>query len=186
MLAKRLFDIFFSLLALILTGWIILFFALLATIDTRKSGFFLQKRVGQYGKLFTIYKLRSMTFTLNGQKHISALGRFLRKSKLDEFPQFLNILLGQMSFVGPRPDVPGYYDKLQGSQREILKLKPGLTGPASLKYRNEEFILSSMQEPLKYNDEVLFPDKVLINLEYQKKRTLELDIKILFYTFFLR
>lgn len=106
-------------------------------------------------------------------------GNFLRSSKFDELPQLLNILLGKMSFVGPRPDVPGYYDQLQGEERKILELKPGLLSRAALKYYNEEDILNAQQVPLKYNDEVIFPDKVRMNLDYYYKRSLREDFRIL-------
>jgi lipopolysaccharide/colanic/teichoic acid biosynthesis glycosyltransferase len=108
----------------------------------------------------------------------------LRKTKLDELPQLLNILKGQMTFVGPRPDVPGYADKLVGADQIILKLKPGITGLASLKYRNEEQILSQQPNPQLYNDEVIWPDKVRINKWYAENRTLVMDVQILFYTLF--
>ena len=162
-------------------GWVIAVFFIAATIDTGQNGMFTQTRIGQYGKKFTIYKLRSIKEVM-GNKHITALGRFLRKYKIDELPQLYNILTGTMSFVGPRPDLPGYYDRLQGRDRELLKLKPGITGPASLKYANEEQLLAHVSDPVKYNDEVLFPDKVRINLGYQAHRTLWLDIKLILYT----
>ena len=108
---------------------------------------------------------------------------FLRKSKIDELPQLLNVLFGQMSFVGPRPDIPGYYDKLVGEDRKILELKPGLTSKASLKYFNEEFLLSTQPNPLEYNDSVIFPDKVKMSLEYYYKKSFREDLKIIFKTF---
>lgn len=115
---------------------------------------------------------------------ISTYGRFLRRFKLDELPQFLNILLGDMSFVGPRPDIPGYYDRLQGEDRKILELKPGLCSWAALKYYNEEIELRKHADPLKYNDEVIFPDKVRMNLDYYYNRSLLEDIRILWKTVF--
>jgi lipopolysaccharide/colanic/teichoic acid biosynthesis glycosyltransferase len=151
-----------------------------STIDTSSSGLFLQKRVGQYGKVFTIYKLRTINSKTGA---ISRIGRFLRKYKIDEFPQFFNVLLGDMSFVGPRPDVCGYYDLLEGKNKKILQLKPGITSLASIKYANEESVLSNQQDPLKYNDEIIFPDKVKMNLEYYYTRSFWLDIKIIFKTF---
>jgi len=150
-------------------------------IDTSSTGLFLQKRVGQYGKLFTIYKIR----TINSKTgKISYIGRFFRKYKIDEFPQFFNVLVGNMSFVGPRPDIGGYYDLLEGENRKILQLKPGITSFASIKYANEEVLLANKQDSLKYNDEIIFPDKVKMNLEYYYTRSLWLDIKIIFKTFF--
>lgn len=115
---------------------------------------------------------------------VSAYGNFIRRFKLDELPQLINILLGQMSFVGPRPDVPGYYDKLEGENRKILQLKPGLCSWTALKYIDEEELLKSKINPLKYNDEVIFPDKVKMNLEYYYNRSFREDLKILWATAF--
>ncbi|MFL9844938.1 sugar transferase [Flavobacterium rhizosphaerae] len=182
MLVKRVFDIVFALLGLLLLFIPILLFYFIAMIDTGKNGFFIQSRIGRYGRPFKIIKLRSMKDTAQGKK-VTCFGRFMRKFKIDEFPQLLNILAGSMSLVGPRPDVPGYYDTLTEPYCEILKLKPGLTGPASLKYSNEEEILAKVQDSQRYNDEVIFPDKLRINLNYLKYRTFWLDIKILCYTF---
>ena len=150
---------------------------------------FTQKRVGKGGKLFTMYKFRSMTVghggssvSVAGESRITPLGAKLRKYKLDELPELWNVLIGDMSFVGPRPDVPGYADKLQGEDRLILNLRPGITGPASLKYRNEEEILAQVEDPQKYNDEVIYPDKVKINLEYYYHHSLVGDIKLIIQT----
>ena len=150
---------------------------------------FSQKRVGKGGKLFTMYKFRSMTVdhhgssvSIAGENRITPLGAKLRKYKLDELPELWNVLIGDMSFVGPRPDVPGYADKLQGNDRDILKLRPGITGPASLKYRNEEEILATQLDPIKYNDEIIYPDKVRININYMKNWSFLLDLKIIIYT----
>ena len=153
----------------------------ITAIDTQSNGFFTQERIGQYGKSFLIYKLRTLHVKTN---KTSLWGRMLRKTKLDELPQLLNILKGQMTFVGPRPDVPGYADKLEGADQIILKLKPGITGLASLKYRNEEQILSQQPNPQLYNDEVIWLDKVRINKWYAQNRTLIMDLQILFYTLF--
>ena len=153
----------------------------ITAIDTQSNGFFTQERIGQYGKSFLIYKLRTLHIKTN---KTSLWGRMLRKTKLDELPQFLNILKGQMTFVGPRPDVAGYADKLEGADRIILNLKPGLTGLASLKYRNEEHILAQQTHPQHYNDEVIWPDKVRINKWYAQNRTLIMDLQIIFYTLF--
>ncbi|KOS06359.1 sugar transferase [Flavobacterium akiainvivens] len=180
---KRGFDIFFALTGLLLAGWAIVLFFLLATLDTRKNGIFKQKRIGQYGRPFIIYKLRSIaSVSPEGKWTITRLGRFMRDYKIDELPQFINILKGDMSAVGPRPDIPGYYDTLVGDDRLVLQLKPGLTGPSNLKYWNEEYDLAAQPNPLRYNDEVLFPDKVRINLCYFKKQSFWLDLKIIFYT----
>lgn len=179
-MSKRLFDIFFSLIALVFLGWMILLGYIVTSVDTRSNGLFVQERVGQYGKVFKIFKLK--TFHPLTQK-ISPIGNFLRKYKLDELPQLLNVLIGNMSLVGPRPDVPGYYDLLQGEDRKILELKPGITSLASIKYANEEQLLAAQIEPLKYNDEVLFPDKIKMNLDYYYHRSVWLDLKIIFKTF---
>lgn len=183
-MAKRLFDIVFSLTALLLLGWLILLSWFLAILDTKTNGLFLQKRVGQSGKLFTIFKLRTIRQDNKGVASISKVGAFLRNSKIDELPQFVNVLLGDMSVVGPRPDIEGYYDCLQGEARKILELKPGLTSEASLKYFNEEQLLALEENPLDYNDRVLFPDKVNLNLQYYYNRTFFGDLKIIVKTLF--
>lgn len=150
---------------------------------------FKQRRIGKNGKLFTMYKFRSMTVShsgssvsVAGENRITPLGAKLRKYKLDELPELWNVLIGDMSFVGPRPDVPGYADILKGRDRDVLKLRPGITGPASLKYRNEEELLASVDDPIKYNDEVIFPDKVRINLYYLNNQSFWMDIKLIIYT----
>ena len=150
---------------------------------------FKQRRVGRHGKLLTMYKFRSMTVShsgssvsVRGENRITPLGAKLRKYKLDELLELWNVLIGDMSFVGPRPDVPGYADKLEGDDRRMLLLKPGITGPASLKYRDEEELLAEQENPQKYNDEVLFPDKVRINIEYLDNWSFWNDIKIIIYT----
>ena len=147
---------------------------------------FTQSRVGQYGRLFTMYKFRSMTVrhggssvSVAGESRITSLGAKLRKYKLDELPELWNVLIGDMSFVGPRPDVPGYADSLQGDDREVLELRPGVTGPASLKYRDEEEILAKVDDPQKYNDEVIFPDKVRINRYYLHHHSFMVDIRMI-------
>ena len=175
---KRLLDIILSVIILLMVGLAIGLIFILAFFDTG-NGLFLQKRIGQYGKLFNIFKIR----TINDKtSKISKFGLFLRKSKLDELPQLLNVLFGQMSFVGPRPDIPGYYDLLKGEERKILELKPGLTSEASLKYYNEESILKNKVDPLEYNDTVIFPDKVKMNLEYYYKQSFSEDLRIIFKT----
>lgn len=152
---------------------------------------FRQQRVGQYGRLFTLVKFRSMSVghhggsvSVAGEARITPLGAKLRRYKLDELPELWNVFVGDMSFVGPRPDVPGYADKLQGNDRRILSLKPGITGPATLKYRNEEELLAEQSDPQRYNDEVIFPDKIRINLQYLDDHTLLQDLKIIFKTIF--
>ena len=166
---------------IIFIGIGILLLALLITaMDTHSNGFFTQKRIGQHGKIFTVYKLR--TLHANTQQ-LSPWGTFLRSTKLDELPQILNLLKGDMVLVGPRPDVPGYADELQGEDRIILQVKPGITGLASLKYRSEEQLLAQQANPLNYNDTVIWPDKVRINKWYVQNRTLVMDLQLLLYTF---
>ena len=187
---KSLFDRGASLFGLILLSPILLVVGALIHIKMPGgSAIFKQKRVGKHGRLFTMYKFRSMTVrhsgssvSVKGESRITPLGAVLRKYKLDELPELWNVLIGDMSFVGPRPDVPGYADKLQGEDRRMLLLKPGITGPASLKYRNEEELLAEQDDPQKYNDEVLFPDKVRINIEYLDHWSFWNDIKIIIYT----
>lgn len=174
---KRIFDIILSLLFIIIFSWLLLFVYILSSVDTLNNGLFTQMRIGQFGKKFIIFKFRTFR-----NKKITIIGKFTRKYKLDELPQLFNILIGNMSFVGPRPDVEGYYDLLEGEERNILKLKPGLTSWASIKYSNEEELLENEEFPLKYNDEVIFPDKVKMNLEYYYQQSLKEDLKIFFYT----
>ena len=181
MLLKRIFDFTIASLSLILFFWVILICIFVASIDTKSFGLFLQERIGQYGKSFKIFKIKSVNDTT---RKISSFGLFLRQSKLDELPQLFNILLGQMSFVGPRPDIPGYYDQLQGEARKILELKPGLTSEASIKYANEDEILTKQKDPLLYNDTVIFPDKVKMNLKYYNKRSILVDLQIIVKTLF--
>lgn len=181
MTLKRLFDLLLALLVLLFCGGLLLVALVLASIDTRSFGLFLQKRIGQAGRPFIIFKIKTLNDTT---QQVSALGRFFRNSKIDELPQLFNILNGSMSFVGPRPDVPGYADLLTGTDRIILAVKPGVTGLASLKYRNEETLLKQQKNPLHYNDTVIWPDKVRLNVWYVKHQSFALDFKILWYTFF--
>lgn len=154
--------------------------------------FFMQERIGKDGKKFRIYKIRTMTndndddnfITTANDVRVLPFGRWLRRTKLDEIVELINVLKGEMSLVGPRPDVPGYADMLTGSDRKILELRPGITGPASLKYFNEEEILANLEDPKKYNDEVIYPDKVKINLDYYYNRSFWGDIKIILKTIF--
>ncbi len=179
---KRLFDIVFAVTALIFFGWIILIAWVLAAIDTQSNGLFFQERIGQFGKKFKVFKLKTMR-EHNGFQSISKVGKTLREWKLDELPQFFNILIGQMSVVGPRPDIAGYYDKLEGKEQQILDLKPGLTSDAALKYFDEESVLQKQQNPLQYNDNIIFPDKVSMNLHYLEHQSFAGDLKIIFKTF---
>lgn len=178
---KRLFDIAFSITALVLLGWLIALCFLIATIETQSNGIFKQKRVGQFGRLFTIFKLKSMH---PKTQQVTFFGKYFRKYKLDELPQFYNVLIGDMSIVGPRPDIEGYYDRLTGENRKILELKPGITSEASLKYYNEDAILEQQEDALSYNNTVIFPDKVEMNLAYYYHRSFAVDLKIIFKTIF--
>lgn len=173
---KSVIDFVFSLLLIFVLLPFIFVLFILATIDTKSNGLFSQIRIGRYGKPFKIFKVR----TINPSTNVcSRYGRFLRKSKLDELPQLFNIFLGQMSFVGPRPDIPGYYDKLVGKDREVLQLKPGVTSRASIKYINEEEMLKNVNNPNYYNDEVIFPEKIKMNLEYLRSFSFREDLLIL-------
>lgn len=201
---KRLFDIAASLIGLLLIWWVYPILAIL--IKIRMPGgpvFFVQKRVGKDGKLFNCHKFRTMTVNHNGStvsvagdSRITPFGAILRHYKLDELPGLWDVLVGNMSFVGPRPDVPGYADKLTGEDRDMLKLRPGITGPATLKYRLEDemiadYVAQKQKEgdmrptqviAVEYNDKVIYPDKVKINLDYLKNQSLFLDIKIILCT----
>lgn len=190
MVLKNIFDYSASFLGLLFLWPVILVCAILIKIKMPDGPvFFVQKRVGKNGELFSMYKLRTMSVnhggssvSVAGEARITPLGKVLRKYKLDELPELLNVLKGDMSFVGPRPDVPGYADNLSGEDRSVLKLKPGITGPASLKYRNEEDILALQDDPQKYNDEVIYPDKVRINLYYLNHYSFLKDIQMIFCT----
>ena len=189
---KRFFDLTFSLIGILILFPLMLIISLVIKLDSKGPIFFIQNRVGKDGKLFAMIKFRSMsvfqtsksTVSVKGDVRITKVGTFIRKYKLDELPELWNVLLGQMSIVGPRPDVKGFADELQGEDRLILELRPGITGPASLKYANEEELLSHQENPEKYNNEVIFPDKVRINLDYYYNQNLILDLKIIFATIF--
>lgn len=165
--------------------------------------FFVQDRVGKDGKLFRCHKFRTMqvhhngaTVSVAGDSRITPLGAKLRHYKLDELPGLWDVLIGNMSFVGPRPDVPGYADKLQGDDRDVLKLRPGITGPATLKYRREDEMIADyvakrqaqgdkrpMQEiATEYNDQVIYPDKVRLNCYYYRHYSFWRDIQMIFAT----
>jgi lipopolysaccharide/colanic/teichoic acid biosynthesis glycosyltransferase len=174
---NRAIEVVISLISILLLFIPFLISALIASILFKYSGLYTQQRIGQQAKPFTIYKIKTMQ---DGK--VTTIGKFLRKTKIDELPQLINILKGDMSFVGPRPDVPGYYDKLKGSDRCVLLLKPGLTSLAAIKYRNEEELLANQENPLLYNDQVIFPDKVKMNLEYLEKRSFCYDVKIILLT----
>ena len=190
---KRLFDFTFAIFGLTILSPVLIILSLII-ITSPGTVLYSQKRVGRQGRLFTLYKFRTMihnadtmsggSITVENDDRITAIGKLLRRWKLDELPTLWNVLKGDMSFVGPRPDVPGYADKLEGESRRILEIRPGITGPATLKYSNEEKLLADVDNPKKYNDEVVFPDKIQINLEYVDNWSFWMDIKIIFKTVF--
>lgn len=191
---KYMFDKISALLGIIAVSPILLIIFIIHKIAMPKGKFiFMQERIGQYGKPFNIYKIRSMNVgcdknntyvTTTKDERITPFGRWLRKTKIDEIVELVNVLKGEMSLVGPRPDVSGYADNLVGEDRKILELRPGITGSASLKYINEEEILARVDNPQQYNDEIIFPDKVKINLDYYYNRSFWGDIGIIFKTIF--
>ena len=189
---KLIFDYFFATVGLFVSLPLLIIIGVCVKLTSKGPIFYTQERIGRNGILFSIIKFRSMTtghgdnntITIGGDLRITNLGRFLRKYKLDELPELLNILKGEMSFVGPRPDLPGYTDKLKGNNRKILALKPGITSQASLKYANEEEILAKQDNQINYNNEVIYPDKIKMNLDYYYNHNLWIDIKIIFATIF--
>lgn len=204
MVLKWIFDRTVSFVGLLFLWPVLLIVAIMVKIKMPGGpAFFVQKRVGKNGKLFNCHKFRSMTVKHNGStvsvagdSRITPLGAKLRHYKLDELPGLWDVLIGNMSFVGPRPDVPGYADKLVGGERDVLKLRPGITGPATLKYRLEDEMISEyvshkqaagdtrpMQEiAIEYNDEVIYPDKVRINCYYYRHYSFIKDIQMIFCT----
>lgn len=190
MITKNLFDRIMALIGLVVLSPILFVVWILIRIKMPDGpAVFTQKRVGKGGKLFTMYKFRSMsahhsgsTVSVAGESRITPLGAKLRRYKLDELPELWNVFIGDMSFVGPRPDVPGYADKLEGDDRRVLQLRPGITGPASLKYRDEEVLLAAQANPQEFNDKVIYPDKVRINLYYLDHYSFVADIKMIIAT----
>ena len=187
---KGAFDLLLALVGLALAMPIIILGWVIASIETNSNGFFLQKRVGKNGQIFTLVKIKTMKPVLGINTHvtqkndvrITMSGSFFRKTKIDELPQLWNVLIGQMSFVGPRPDVKGYADKLQGKDKMILSVRPGITGPASLKYKNEEILLAKQANPEQYNNEVIWPDKVKINVNYVNNWSFIQDVRYIYQT----
>lgn len=182
---KRFFDFFVASAGL---AFLLIPLGIIAFIIWLTSGFpilFTQERIGKNGKVFLIKKFRTMstdkfdlnTITVFDDPRITPIGRHLRRWKLDELPQLWNVLMGDMSLVGPRPDVPGYADKITGEERKILNLRPGITGPATLAFRDEETILQRQSDPKKFNDEVIFPEKIRINLKYLKECSFLKDLQ---------
>ena len=178
---KRVFDLTVSLILIPFLFIPILFLVVFATLSTQQNGLFTQQRIGRGGKKFSFYKIRS----LKGKNHTdihkislhqTVFGKWLRSSKLDELPQIFNVLNGTMSLVGPRPDVPGYADLLKGEDRIVLSVRPGITGPATLKYKNEDALLIQQNDALHFNDTVIWPDKVAINKRYVKQWSFKTDL----------
>lgn len=203
MFFKPIFDRTVALIGLLVLWPLLLVIALLVKAKIGSPVFFVQERIGKDGKPFRMHKFRTMwedenmsPVTMAGESRITPLGAKLRKYKLDELPELWNVLKGDMSFVGPRPDVPGYADRLQGDDREVLLLRPGITGPASLKYRNEEEMIaeyvaqaktqgdsrSEQEIALWYNDNVIWPDKVRINRYYLHHYSFGMDLKMILAT----
>lgn len=186
---KYIFDRMMAFFGLLFLWPILLIVAILIKCQMPGPVLFVQPRVGRNGKVFQCHKFRSMTVghhgssvSVAGEARITPLGAKLRRFKLDELPELWDVLIGNMSFVGPRPDVPGYADKLQGEDRIILTLRPGITGPATLKYRNEEELLATVENPQQYNDTVIYPDKVRINRFYAEHYSFIKDIQMIFCT----
>lgn len=204
LILKWIFDRVVSLVGLFFLWPVLLIVAILVKVKMPGGpAFFVQKRVGLSGKLFNCHKFRTMTVKHNGStvsvagdSRITPLGAKLRHWKLDELPGLWDVLIGNMSFVGPRPDVPGYADKLVGDDRDVLKLRPGITGPATLKYRLEDEMIAGyvasrqaagdtrpMQEiAVEYNDTVIYPDKVRLNCYYYRHYSFIKDIQMIFCT----
>ena len=191
---KRSFDIIVAFMGLIVFLIPFLTIAFLIKCSSRGPVFFKQKRIGKDAKIFEVVKFRTMrvgahreiqgTITSKTDPRITPVGHFLRNYKLDEFPQLWNVLIGKMSFVGPRPDVPGYADTLTGDAKRILELHPGITGIASLYFINEESLLASVKEPKKFNDAIIWPKKIKLNLEYYENWSFWKDIGYILITVF--
>lgn len=187
---KRTADILGATTGLFLTGWIILVAFIAASIETKGNGFFMQDRIGKGGRIFKVIKIRTMqpianlntTVTTVSDPRITRLGHLFRSLKIDELPQLFNVFLGHMSIVGPRPDVPGYADRLIGKDRIILSVRPGITGPATLRYRNEESLLANVDDSETYSREVIFPEKVRLNREYVENYSFKSDINYIMKT----
>ena len=193
MFLKRSFDIIASLLGLLILSPVFLVIAIQIKRIMPGPVIFCQERAGRLGKPFRIYKFRTMnlsntksTVSVKGENRITPFGAFLRKHKLDELLELWNVLKGDMSLVGPRPDMPEYANLLIGEEEHILELRPGITGPASLKFANEEELLASVPDPQRYNDEVIWPIKIKINLAYYYQRSFFGDIYLILQSLFFR
>lgn len=190
---KRLFDIVCSFFGLVFLSWLFVFVALWVGLSSRGGVFYRQRRVGRCDRDFTIYKFRSMRvnsdrqglLTIGGRDgRITKAGVFIRKYKLDELPQLFNVLRGDMSFVGPRPEVRKYVELYTEEQKKVLTVRPGITSLSSIKYRNENEILSRSDNPEQYYIDVIMQDKLAIELDYLEQRSLLTDIKVIFQTIF--
>lgn len=190
---KRLFDIVCSFFGLVFLSWLFVFVALWVGLSSRGGVFYRQRRVGRCNRDFTIYKFRSMRvnsdsqglLTIGGRDgRITKAGVFIRKYKLDELPQLFNVLRGDMSFVGPRPEVRKYVELYTEEQKKVLTVRPGITSLSSIKYRNENEILSRSDNPEQYYIDVIMQDKLAIELDYLEQRSLLTDIKVIFQTIF--
>ncbi|MGN6413386.1 sugar transferase [Flexivirga sp.] len=187
---KRAFDLLVAGVGVVITAPVTALSVVLATIDTREWGIFSQSRIGLHGKPFRVHKIRTMrtsdthttTVTAGGDPRITTLGRVLRQLKVDELPQLVDVLRGDMSIVGPRPDVAGWADELVGADRVVLQVRPGITGPASLAFRHEEAMLAAADDPEGYNREVIWPEKVRINRTYIESWTLREDLRAVWQT----
>ncbi|MBO6117992.1 MAG: sugar transferase [Bacteroidales bacterium] len=189
---KRAFDIIFSFFGLLILSPVFIILSFAVGLTSKGGVFYKQKRVGRYNKDFILYKFRSMRvgadkgslITIGGRdSRITKVGYFIRKFKLDELPQLFNVLIGDMSFVGPRPEVRYYVDMYTKQQMQVLNVRPGITDPASIAYRNENELLEQQDNPKQYYIDVIMPDKLNINLEYINSRTFLSDIKVIFQTF---
>jgi|TARA_B110000305_G_C19436291_1_gene639168 lipopolysaccharide/colanic/teichoic acid biosynthesis glycosyltransferase len=179
---KRLFDLIISLIGIVISSIPLIILVLLSSISTRSFGIFFQERVGKDAEFFILYKIKTFGALRNGEIFLTWFGKFLRKSKFDELPQLFNVLFGNMSMVGPRPDIQGYADKLKEADRIILSVKPGITGPATLKFSNEEELLSEQENPLEFNDKFLWPQKIEINKCYVQEWKMLTDFRCLLKT----
>ena len=190
-ISKRFFDILFSLLGLILLSPVFLVCAVLTKCQSPGPVFYRSQRVGQYGELFAMYKFRTMivnaatfggSLTTYRDPRITPIGNFLRRTKLDELPQLINVLKGEMSLIGPRPETPNYVEYYTEEQRKVLSVRPGITGPAQLENRNEELKLKGQADPEAYYINHLLPEKLNIDLHYVANRSLAFDMKIILQT----
>jgi len=181
---KRGFDVIFSIAALLFLGIIIILFIIISRIVFKESGLFLQERIGIKGQPFIIYKIKSISKKPINKKIVFRYSHFIRRTKLDELPQFYNVLIGDMSVVGPRPDIKGFADQLIGEDRIILTVKPGITGPATIYFKNEDQLLAHKKKPEQYNLEVIWPKKIEINKIYVSEYSFFKDLYYIYKTFF--